>query len=103
MSIHMDVLHQLEGYRFVWNEDKAHQNDEKHGLTFERACEVFLDPLMQLWDASPNEETRVAAVGATLDREVIYVVHVEIQDLLVRIISARYATKPEIKHYETYE
>ncbi|AFL90205.1 hypothetical protein Terro_3997 [Terriglobus roseus DSM 18391] len=89
--------------RFVWDADKAFANVTKHGLSFEKACEVFFDPLMQLWDASPNDDSRLAAVGATMDREVLFVVHVDVEDTLVRIISARHATRTERERYEEHQ
>jgi hypothetical protein len=33
------------GLRFEWNEEKAHENILKHGVTFEEAMTVFADPL----------------------------------------------------------
>jgi uncharacterized protein len=33
-------------YDFDWDPTKANQNYRKHGVAFERAAEVFLDPFM---------------------------------------------------------
>jgi uncharacterized DUF497 family protein len=99
----VDELYQREDLRFVWDADKAFINITKHGLSFEQACDVFFDPLMQLWEASPNDDTRLAAVGSTMDREVVFVVHLEIETTLVRVISARYATRAEKQRYEEHE
>jgi uncharacterized DUF497 family protein len=85
---------------FTWDSEKAAANVMKHGLSFERACEVFLDPLLQLTDASSQQEQRTAALGTTLDRELLYVVHLEPEGESFRIISARAATRAERNTYE---
>jgi hypothetical protein len=40
----MDITYRLEGFEFEWDRIKAQINFEKHGVTFEEATEVFLDP-----------------------------------------------------------
>ena len=96
----MDVHFQFEGLHFEWESTKATSNFTKHGLSFETACEVFLDPLMRIYEASVPHEERLAAIGATQDREVLYVVHIEFAEDWVRIISARLATKSEKMAHE---
>ncbi|MDR2875612.1 MAG: BrnT family toxin [Methylobacillus sp.] len=60
----MDIHFDLNGARFVWNDEKARLNVLRHdGITFERAVEVFFDPLLRLVDAERNEETRDAVIG----------------------------------------
>lgn len=95
----MDVRHQLKHLEFYWNSEKAAANMNKHGLTFERACEVFLDPLLTLFDASAGGEQRFAAIGEVLNGDIVYVVHVEFNPDTLRIISARYATRTEKSRY----
>jgi len=46
-----------------WNELKAQENLEKHGIAFEEAAAVFDDPLVHISDASRNDELRDAAIG----------------------------------------
>lgn len=99
----MDELFQIGVTRFVWDAEKAANNLEKHGVTFETAAEVLLDPLVHLQDATSGDEGRLSAIGATYDREVLYVVHIEVHYDLVRIISARLATKREVTQYEDHE
>jgi uncharacterized DUF497 family protein len=48
----MDSYFILRGIEFVWDEDKAQTNLQKHGITFEEAAEVFFDPFYQAGDAS---------------------------------------------------
>jgi uncharacterized DUF497 family protein len=40
----MDILYQLQGIKFEWDESKARVNVQKHGVTFAEAAEVFFDP-----------------------------------------------------------
>ncbi len=96
----MDVLYQFEGIVFEWDSEKAASNQEKHGLSFTTACEVFLDPLVRITDASVSHEQRFAAVVATRDRDLLYVVHLEFAGSRVRVISARRASRAEKKTYE---
>jgi uncharacterized DUF497 family protein len=51
-------------------------------------------------DATDGEELRTAVIGMSRARDLLYVVHVEREEELVRIISAREATKRERKIYE---
>lgn len=88
--------------QFVWDEAKALSNLAKHGVRFEEACEVFFDPLLRLADASDSEELRQAVIGETATGSLLFVVHLEIEDDAIRIISAREATVRERNEYEDY-
>jgi uncharacterized DUF497 family protein len=44
----MSIRHNLESLEFEWDANKAESNFLKHGVTFEEASEVFLDP-STLW------------------------------------------------------
>ncbi len=100
--IHVDVdvrfLH--HGQQFIWDAEKAAANLAKHGIRFEAACDVFLDPLVRSTDASIDEESREAAIGMTEDWKLLFVVHLIREDDWIRIISARPATPKERKFYE---
>ena len=54
----MDVLYPFGELEFVWDIHKAALNVSKHGVRFEQACEVFLDPLVRVVDASVADEAR---------------------------------------------
>jgi len=43
----MNVIYRLQGSEFEWDSHKAQSNIDKHGVTFEEATEVFLDPFYQ--------------------------------------------------------
>ena len=97
MEVHFD----LNGLPFVWNEDKAKRNAAKHGIEFTAAAEVFFDPFFSLVDASRNDEARDALIGRDARGRVLFVVHVEIEDEYIRIISARRATREELKRHDS--
>ena len=62
---------------------------------------VFFDPYFRLIDASRNEEARNAAIGRDTRSRLLYVVHIEIEDEFIRIISARKATREEIRNHDS--
>ncbi len=96
----MDVRYTLHSQTFEWNLAKAAANLRKHGVSFEKACEVFFDPFLRLADAGGEGEAREAAIGLTEDWTLLFVVHIVRQPGAIRIISARPATAVERKRYE---
>ncbi|MFB2982609.1 BrnT family toxin [Microseira sp. BLCC-F43] len=98
----MDVYFVLNGVTFVWNEEKARINPIKHeGVTFQQAAEAFFDPFLVVVDASRNDEARDAIIGLDRRWNLLYVVHIEGEDDMIRIISARKATRQEREYYES--
>ena len=84
-----------------WDKRKARQNLRKHGVSFEEAATVFGDTL-SVTIADPlhsSDEERWVIVGESSRRRLLVVVHVERGDV-VRIISARLATRRERENYE---
>jgi len=96
----VDLEFQHDGQWFVWNLEKADANRVKHGIVFEQALLVFFDPLTVFEDASTYTEHRLAAIGHGYDRQLLFVVHLVREDDVIRIISARQATRKEIQRYE---
>jgi hypothetical protein len=96
----MDYHFLYHGQRFVWDSEKASSNDQKHGVSFEVACQVFFDPFVRLEDATDGEEQRDAAIGFTEEWTVLCVVHLLREADTIRIISARPATALERRAYE---
>jgi len=96
----MDVAYRLSGISFVWDRRKAQANLRKHGIAFETACEVFLDPFIHLigTEAVSGEE-RETAVGMTSDWRLLKAVYVFRSDT-VRLISARTTTVQDRKSHE---
>ena len=97
----MDVICVLNGITFVWNADKANANKHRHdGIAFEQAAHAFFDPFMKVVDASRNDEIRDAVIGMDKAWNLLFVVHIQIEEDRIRLISARKATNKEQKYYE---
>ena len=88
--------------RFEWDPAKAAGNFRKHGVSFDEAVTVFKDPLAYIFDdiAHSEREHREIIIGMSALRRMILVCFVERIENTVRIISARPATRQEIKDYE---
>lgn len=71
------------------------------GVTFQQAAEAFFDPLLVVVDASRNDETRDAVIGFDRRWNLLYVVFIERENDIIRIISARQATRKEREYYES--
>jgi hypothetical protein len=93
-------------YRFDWDPTKTARNAKDHGVTFEQAATVFLDArlLSQLDDEHGEHEERWISVGLDKAARLLVVSHtyrdVTPRRATIRIISARKATRSEIRTYE---
>ncbi len=97
----MDIAFELHGIRFVANRNKALANPVRHdGITLEQAAEAFFDPFLKMVDASRNDEARDSIIGMNKSWQLLFVVHLQVEDDHIRLISARKATREERKHYE---
>jgi uncharacterized DUF497 family protein len=85
--------------RFHWDRRKAATNLRKHGVSFEEAETAFDDPLGAFYPDTLHE-TRFILIGYSHRHRLLYVVHAEVTRELIRIISARKATRHEKAHYE---
>jgi uncharacterized protein len=89
--------------RFEWHEAKNQSNNKKHGIDFETAQFVFDDPhCISFVERVSDGEERWHAIGSIENIIVIVVVHTyreEASDEVIRIISARRATRHERKLY----
>jgi uncharacterized DUF497 family protein len=89
--------------RFEWDDRKAWANREKHGIGFEEAITAFDDPFalvaVDTRHSTPDEE-RTWLIGAA-DLAILVIVYTtrDAGDVL-RIISARRASRRERKRYE---
>jgi len=89
--------------RFDWDEGKNRANRAKHGVWFEEAQSVFNDPHGRLfYDQEHSEgEDRFLLLGMSSAARTLVVSHCYREErALVRIISARKATKREVRFYE---
>ena len=97
----MNVYFALDGISFVWDDKKARNNPSKHdGITFQQAAEAFFDPFLIIVDASRNKEARDAVIGLDTRWNLLVVVHIEREENVIRIMSARKATRQERAEYE---
>lgn len=84
---------------FAWDSRKASSNQRKHGVSFEEAATVFGDPLaLMIEDAIDPERTLLLGVSDRM--RLLLVVHMEMSDETIRLISARRATAHERRRYE---
>jgi uncharacterized protein len=95
----MEIVYQLQGIEFGWNENRVRSNAQKRGVIFEEAAEVFFDPLYSVGDASVAEEYREYIIGYNFASNLLMVVYIERGDR-TRIISACVATRAERRLYE---
>jgi len=93
-------------YEFEWDPVKAQTNFNKHGVDFERAATVFLDPLAVTIPDEEHSETEVRWITLGKDATDRYVIVIHTFESLtadrgrIRLISARSPTKSEIHSYE---
>ncbi len=88
--------------KFIWDEEKNATNKKKNGISFEDALTVFFSaPLFVFHDPDHStEEDRYIAFGFSALSNILAVVHVENESgKIVRIISARKATRREQKKF----
>lgn len=92
----------MERINFEWDNNKALINIEKHGITFEEASTVFADEEAILFDDPEHseDEERFLLIGLSNQARTLLVCHCYREnDSIIRIISARKATKNETKVY----
>jgi hypothetical protein len=85
--------------RFAWDQQKAELNARKHGVTFEEAATVFSDPLALIVEDEAHPEN-AHIIGESLGGRILLVVFVERDREVLRLISARRATRVERRRYE---
>ena len=84
-----------------WDPAKAKTNVNKHGVEFADAMGVFEDPdAITIEDPDSEGEQRFLSIGLEVLGRIIEVAYTY-RDDDVRLISARKATKMEVKIYET--
>jgi uncharacterized DUF497 family protein len=88
--------------RFEWDEKKSLSNKKKHGISFEEAQTVFLDEnALLIHDPDHSlEEDRFVLLGTSFKLRLLIVCHCyRKSENIIRIISARRATRTEHKQY----
>jgi len=87
--------------RFEWDETKSRENERKHRVTFEEAETVFLDDGGVLIRDEDEGEERFVLIGTSAALRVLVVSHTyRARDEVIRLISARKASRAERRDYE---
>ena len=95
----------MKSILFVWDEKKARENLEKHKISFEEAQTVFSDPnARMIFDTEHSfDEERFILLGISSGLRLLIVCHsYRENNMVIRIISARKATKNEQKQYGSF-
>ena len=90
--------------KVTWDRSKNLSNQKKHGVSFDEARELFVSDVDYLElpdDAHSEDEDRFIAIGP-IRRGLVLVVWTERDEDVIRIISARWATKSEQKLFRLY-
>ena len=92
-------------YDFEWDPQKAQSNKRKHGVNFEEAATVFLDPMaVTIYDPDlSGSEDRWITLGVSKNARLLLVFHTFREEnpntAIIRIFSSRKALKREIHSY----
>jgi len=94
--------------RFEWDAAKNWSNQRKHGVSFEEAARIFLDPLhvsiLERIEAGEQRWQSFGVVGACLLLVIVHTITEEDDEdrtiEVIRIISARRADRKERQRYE---
>ena len=90
--------------RVAWDDETNRSNQKKHGVSFDEAMELFSSGTEYLDifdDAHSDIEDRFISIGP-IRRGLVLVVWTERDDMTIRIISARWATKRERDLYHSH-
>ena len=88
--------------RFEWDDNKNEINKKKHKISFEEARTVFYDDAAHVIDDPEHseDEDRFIILGLSKRANLLVVCHCYREsDTVIRIISARKATKTESQYY----
>jgi len=95
----------MESIKFEWDENKNVINLKKHKISFDEAKTVFYDEEARIIDDPEHseEEERFILLGLSEKANLLVVCHCyRVSDTVIRIISARKATKTETKQYQNF-
>ena len=89
--------------RFGWDEVKNAENKRKHRVSFEEAQTVFYDDrAILIEDENEDNEERFLLLGLSATLRLLVVCHCyRGRDQVIRLISARRASRSELRNYET--
>jgi len=90
---------------FEWDPEKDRSNQRKHGISFQEASTVFQDENALVIDDPEHSETeeRFIILGYSIRANLLVVCHCyRSSESVIRIISARKATRNETKQYHEW-
>jgi uncharacterized DUF497 family protein len=99
------MLKMAINYNFEWDPRKAYDNRDKHHVSFDEAATVFRDSrALSIFDPDHSEaKDRWITMGISEKGRLLIVIHTfreeSEDDVMIRIISSRKATKRETKKY----
>jgi len=91
----------MKDIEFVWDKSKALLNKRKHSISFEEAQTVFYDEnAIEYFDPDhSDDEDRFIMMGFSFKLRMLIVCYCARKDNIIRIISARKATRQEAENY----
>jgi len=95
----------MDYLKFEWDKKKEKANLKKHGVSFEEARTAFYDELaIQFFDPDhSDDEDRFILLGTSYKLNTLVVCHCfRVDEMIIRIISARKADKAELEAYWSY-
>jgi len=89
------------GIEFAWDEEKNCSNQKKHGVSFEEAETIFYDDdaLLKYDEEHSRDEERFVMLGMSRANRMLVVCHCYRIGEVIRLISARKATRKEESQY----
>jgi uncharacterized protein len=102
IALHCKYNVVMKKLRFEWDPNKSKANQDKHGVSFEEAASVFYDEwAIEFYDDENSDwEDRFLLLGISANLRLLMICHCyRANESVIRIISARKATKIESKHY----
>lgn len=92
----------MKDIHFSWDNSKALLNKRKHGVSFEEAKTVFYDEnAIEYFDPDHSEdEDRFIMLGFSFKLRILIVCYCTKSGNIIRIISARKATRHEAENYQ---
>jgi|HubBroStandDraft_2_1064218.scaffolds.fasta_scaffold00990_23 uncharacterized DUF497 family protein len=94
-------MFQRSGWSFTWDPDKADENFKKHAVTFTEGATSFLDP-HGLDGVDSEDPSREKLIAYSDQQRLLLTVYLGVDGDVIRIISARKATRVERRAYEEH-
>ena len=90
-------MYKIQIMQFEWDKNKNASNEDKHGIAFEDAKDIFKDINNYKEKTNKKDELRYKIVGLIFEK--LFTVIYTMRNSIIRVISARRANKTEEKKY----